>query len=160
MEWPRPRPGAGLSLPFGLRGEQPQNTAVHAGLSPTVASVATVAGVDIRRLNLHTAWSCIPPPLPRSLICSPPLGFWMPKHVCGARLTFRGFWVLGRRCKAPAVKTKRGTWRCRLHGGLSCGPTSPEGKARIAAAARARWADYREGRKLTADSISNLRTGR
>ena len=80
----------------------------------------------------------------------------MPKHVCGADLGV-GLRALGfalhsrnlrrvadgNRCKATAIKTKRGAWRCRLHGGLSCGPTSPEGKARIAAAARAHWAAYR-----------------
>jgi hypothetical protein len=76
----------------------------------------------------------------------------MPKHVCGAITTWAGFFP-GPPCKATAIKTKRGAWRCRLHGGLSCGPTSPEGKARIAAAARARWAAYREGRKGTADAI-------
>jgi hypothetical protein len=31
-------------------------------------------------------------------------------------------------------------WRCRLHGGLSTGPKTAEGLARIAAAARARCA--------------------
>jgi hypothetical protein len=43
------------------------------------------------------------------------------------------------RCKNWAV---RGSKRCRLHGGLSTGPTTPEGKARTAAAlkvGRARW---------------------
>ena len=85
----------------------------------------------------------------------------MPKHICGAWLedtnTRAMMHVLRlgkfakRRCKATAIKTKRGAWRCRLHGGLSCGPTSPAGKARIAAAARARWAAYRECRKNTAD---------
>jgi hypothetical protein len=70
----------------------------------------------------------------------------MPKHVCGARELSYGFAFLGNRCKATAIKTKRGAWRCPLHGGLSSGPKSPEGKARISAAARARWAAYREGR--------------
>jgi hypothetical protein len=43
------------------------------------------------------------------------------------------------RCKNWAV---RGSNRCRLHGGLSTGPTTPEGKARTVAAlkiGRARW---------------------
>ena len=83
----------------------------------------------------------------------------MPKHVCGAdlgaSLRTLGFMVRSRnlrrlaeggRCRETAVKTKRGAWRCPLHGGLSTGPKSPEGKARIAAAARARWAAYREAR--------------
>jgi hypothetical protein len=68
----------------------------------------------------------------------------MPNHLGGARLVFRGFLALGRRCKAPALKTKCGVWRCPLHGGLSSGPKTAEGKARIAAAVRARWAAYRE----------------
>lgn len=80
----------------------------------------------------------------------------MPKHVCGADLgrdmrdlgaflRSRNLWNLGngQRCKVTAIKTKRGAWRCPLHGGLSTGPKSPEGKARISAAARARWAAYR-----------------
>jgi hypothetical protein len=75
----------------------------------------------------------------------------MPKHVCGARIETWGFFG-GDRCKATAIKTKRGAWRCPLHGGLSSGPKSPEGKARISAVARARWAAYREAR-------NSLRTG-
>jgi len=74
----------------------------------------------------------------------------MPKHVCGAWLLYRGILRDGR-CKATAIKTKRGAWRCRLHGGLSCGPTSPDGKARIAAAARARWATYREALRTSSN---------
>jgi hypothetical protein len=65
----------------------------------------------------------------------------MPKRVCGA---WDGpFRFLAQRCRAPAVKTIRGAWRCQLHGGLSTGPKSPEGKARIVAAARPRWEAYR-----------------
>jgi len=51
--------------------------------------------------------------------------------------------MANQRCKATATKTKRGKWRCYLRGGLSTGPKSPEGKARIAATARARWQAYR-----------------
>ena len=77
----------------------------------------------------------------------------MPRHVCGARLDSMGelVWMyrLGLKrlargqCKATAIKTKRGAWRCPLHGGLSTGPKSVEGKARISAAARQRWEAYR-----------------
>jgi hypothetical protein len=81
----------------------------------------------------------------------------VPKHICGADLgadmRLLSFMVSrgqnlrkiadGMRCKATAVKTKRGAWRCPLHGGLSTGPKTPEGKARISAAARARWEAYR-----------------
>ena len=85
----------------------------------------------------------------------------MPKRICGADAG-AGFRVLGMaigsrclrnlantsRCRAPAIKTKRGAWRCPLHGGLSSGPKTEEGKARISAAARARWALYRETKSL------------
>ena len=37
----------------------------------------------------------------------------------------------GQPCKSPAV---RGRKRCRMHGGMSCGPTSIEGRARISKA--------------------------
>jgi hypothetical protein len=43
----------------------------------------------------------------------------------------------GAPCLARVVPGKR---RCRLHGGLATGPTTVEGKARIAAAQRRRWA--------------------
>lgn len=82
----------------------------------------------------------------------------MPKHVCGAWLDpdfmRTGLRALGLRhlnqgrCKATAIKTKRGAWRCPLHGGLSSGPKSAEGKARIAAAARERWAAYRAAKAM------------
>ena len=59
----------------------------------------------------------------------------------------------GQRCEA---KTRRGTacqkpplrdkTRCRLHGGLSTGPKTPEGKARIAAA---HWKHGRRSRAFT-----------
>src|SRR5262249_10836138 len=48
------------------------------------------------------------------------------KEVCGARTR------QGRACERPALKNGR----CRNHGGLSTGPTTPEGKARIAEAQR------------------------
>jgi transcriptional regulator with XRE-family HTH domain len=42
----------------------------------------------------------------------------------------------GGTCQAKPVPGKR---RCRFHGGLSTGPKTPEGKARIAEAQRRRW---------------------
>jgi hypothetical protein len=59
------------------------------------------------------------------------------KILCGAT-TRRGT-----PCQCKAIETKRGAWRCKLHGGRSTGPTSAEGRARIAAAARARHARAR-----------------
>lgn len=66
----------------------------------------------------------------------------MPKHICKA---WDGPYaaIFGKRCKATAIKTIRGAWRCPLHGGLSTGPKTTEGKAKISAAARTRWASYR-----------------
>jgi hypothetical protein len=54
------------------------------------------------------------------------------KIKCGAR-TRRGT-----PCQCKAIRTKRGALRCRLHGGLSTGPRTPEGRARIAEAMRRR----------------------
>ena len=79
----------------------------------------------------------------------------MPKHICKAWDGETGRWF-GRRCDATAIKTTRGSWRCPLHGGLSTGPKSAEGKARIAAAARARWAAYRAERDLNNPQQVNI----
>jgi hypothetical protein len=59
------------------------------------------------------------------------------KRFCGAR-TRRGS-----PCQCKAIQTKRGAWRCKLHGGLSTGPITAEGRARISAAMRARWSLWR-----------------
>jgi len=53
---------------------------------------------------------------------------------CGAR-TRKGVPCL--------VRVEPGKRCCRFHGGLSTGPRTPEGKARIAAAQRRRWAERR-----------------
>jgi hypothetical protein len=50
------------------------------------------------------------------------------KIKCGAR-TRRGT-----PCQCKAIRTKRGAMRCRLHGGLSTGPRTAEGRARISEA--------------------------
>ena len=60
-----------------------------------------------------------------------------PLHSCGAR-TRRGT-----ACQKSPVA---GRTRCRLHGGLSTGPKTPEGKARIAAA---HWKHGRRSRAFT-----------
>lgn len=54
---------------------------------------------------------------------------------CGARTR------KGKRCKAPGYG-KGG--RCRNHGGMSTGPRTPEGRANIAAAVKARWERWRK----------------
>lgn len=53
---------------------------------------------------------------------------------CGAK-TRRGT-----PCRARAIRGKR---RCKFHGGLSTGPKTLEGRDRIAAAQRQRWATWR-----------------
>ena len=53
------------------------------------------------------------------------------RPLCGARNRQRTG------CRMKIVPGKR---RCRFHGGLSTGPKTPEGRARIAAAQRLRWA--------------------
>ena len=59
------------------------------------------------------------------------------QRLCGAK-TRKGF---------PCVRrVVPGRNRCPNHGGLTTGPKTVEGKARIAAAARARWARYRQER--------------
>ena len=54
---------------------------------------------------------------------------------CGARTR------KGTACRALSEPGKR---RCRFHGGRSTGPRTADGKARIAAAQRQRWARWRE----------------
>jgi hypothetical protein len=54
---------------------------------------------------------------------------------CGART---------RKGPTCLVRVEPGKRRCRFHGGLSTGPRTPEGKARIAAAQRRRWAEWCE----------------
>ena len=63
------------------------------------------------------------------------------------------------RSRKCGAKTRKGTpcqmrpipWsrRCRLHGGLSTGPKTAEGRAGIAEAQRRRWAAWRQGTKFT-----------
>jgi hypothetical protein len=42
------------------------------------------------------------------------------------------------------VRVELGKGRCRFHGGLSTGPKTEAGRARITEAQRRRWAAYRE----------------
>src|SRR6202521_6463985 len=41
------------------------------------------------------------------------------------------------------VRVEPGKRRCRFHGGLSTGPRTAEGRARIAETQRRRWAEFR-----------------
>src|ERR1700751_3463183 len=56
---------------------------------------------------------------------------------CGAKTR------VGRPCR---MRVEFGKARCRLHGGLSTGPKTEAGRARIAVAQRRRWRLYRERR--------------
>jgi hypothetical protein len=59
------------------------------------------------------------------------------RPLCGAKCRTRG----GEPCNRRVACDPGGRlWaRCRLHGGASTGPKTDEGKARSAAAVRARW---------------------
>lgn len=72
------------------------------------------------------------------------------RACCGARTRAGG------RCKAQALRSKSGAFgRCRMHGGLSCGPTTKAGKAATANRAReeiiARWAKLRAEGKTSVE---------
>jgi hypothetical protein len=64
---------------------------------------------------------------------------WHPKRKdrprCGAKTRAGGT------CQ---VRVELGKARCRFHGGLSTGPKTKAGRARIAQAQRRRWRAYRE----------------
>ncbi|OYY88342.1 MAG: hypothetical protein B7Y61_02830 [Rhizobiales bacterium 35-66-30] len=62
---------------------------------------------------------------------------WTKRPTCGA--TTRN----GGKCKLHVLP---GKFRCRMHGGLSTGPRTPEGKARISEANRIRWTAWRAKR--------------
>ena len=53
------------------------------------------------------------------------------------------------------VRAEPGNARCRFHGGLSTGPKTVAGRARVAEAQRRRWRQYRERRKLVANRLSD-----
>lgn len=70
------------------------------------------------------------PFLPRRLLRR----LMLPRVPCGARTR------KGTPCRA---KSEPGRRRCRFHGGLSTGPKTAVGRARIAEAQRRRWARWR-----------------
>ena len=68
------------------------------------------------------------------------IGWHEPKQdrpKCGARTRAGGS------CKAPVL---RGKARCRMHGGLSTGPRTADGKARCVAGPKAYWERWRAER--------------
>lgn len=85
------------------------------------------------------------------------LAVWLPKHEIEAALERLGdppksfrreFYceaharTTGKPCRAHALENGR----CKLHGGMSTGPKTVEGRARIGAAQRERWEKYRKSR--------------
>src|SRR5215207_9143830 len=58
------------------------------------------------------------------------------------------------------VRVEAGKRRCRFHGGRSTGPRTPEGKARIAAAQRKRWAECRARIGVRAEPLGHSRDDR
>jgi hypothetical protein len=62
------------------------------------------------------------------------------RPICGAR---------NRQGKPCAVRVEPGKRRCRFHGGLSTGPKTAAGRARIAEAQRRRWIAERARRPTT-----------
>ena len=83
---------------------------------------------------------------------------WKPEHkrkkarpTCGARCRD------GHACKAKAVVDSNDSpinGRCRMHGGLSTGPKTEEGKARSREASRKRMLEFWRRKKLLEDSLA------
>ncbi|MFN3262978.1 MAG: HGGxSTG domain-containing protein [Pikeienuella sp.] len=67
---------------------------------------------------------------------------------CGARTR------TGLPCRAPVVSGKS---RCRMHGGLSTGARTVEGRARIAEAQRARWRRWRAAREVSSTNATEIK---
>jgi hypothetical protein len=65
------------------------------------------------------------------------------RPVCGAKTRAGGTCL---------VRVEFGKARCRFHGGLSTGPKTEAGRARIAEAQRRRWRAYREKRQMSVAS--------
>lgn len=82
------------------------------------------------------------------------------RPLCGARCRSRG----GAPCVARVVVDRDGDGRvrvrgrCRMHGGLSTGPRTAEGRKRVSEAVRERWRRWRE--RQAAESMSRKENGR
>lgn len=71
---------------------------------------------------------------------------WSERPDCGAKSR------TGLSCKNKVIPGKH---RCKLHGGSSTGPRTPEGKARISLAQSKRWAKLRAARNIKTGSQEN-----
>lgn len=97
------------------------------------------------------------------------LAKWLPKHLIEPALatlgeppkSFRRQFhceaharTTGKPCRAHALANGR----CKLHGGMSTGPKTAQGRARIAAAQRKRWEKYRTEKsdELTQTNVAAL----
>lgn len=95
------------------------------------AAGASLQPLPPRRMPPPTAFEMAMLARPAKVIVVPdvPAPPKAPPQLCGAKTRS------GEPCKAKAMPGKR---RCKNHGGMSTGPKTPEGRARIAAAARQR----------------------
>lgn len=83
--------------------------------------------------------------MPTARACHGVLSFTAPTNAARTRCNAKT--RDGHPCRA---KSEPGRARCRLHGGLSTGPKSAEGRERIATAQRQRWQDWRENSRPVA----------
>lgn len=121
-----------IAKALGLRNSTPDHTYARARLGVLRDSQETnIALIDCLYFNRRNR-------RPRNiLIC---------RVVCEARTR------KGKPCRA---KSEPGKQRCRLHGGKSTGPKTPEGRERIAAAQRRRWVKFRLERKCADNALPN-----
>jgi hypothetical protein len=92
----------------------------------------------------RTKWTCSDPQCGVGSSCQAMAAFGLAgdgtQLAYGRRPTCGATNRQGRSCGNKAVPGKR---RCRFHGGLSTGPRTVEGRARIASAQKLRWAKFR-----------------
>lgn len=83
---------------------------------------------------------------------------WRARHSKTARAATKQKPSCNRKCGAltrrrtGCIRPPLENGRCRNHGGLSTGPKSQDGRARIAAAQRRRWAAWRRDRQSSETS--------
>lgn len=115
-----------------------REVARHAGVSPS--TVMRWEGTDFLPLAPTLALRCIAKALRVRLYKKrwPRIG--RPHGVPDLVFTFPSACLATTRCGHPCKKRPvEGKMRCRLHGGLSTGPKTEEGRARCRAAAVAAW---------------------
>jgi transcriptional regulator with XRE-family HTH domain len=103
-----------------------------------MADAFTAAGVPARIPSFKRGHAALQrpasqPPTKQNRPANPKIA-----HRCGAKT---------RKGSPCQMKPQPGKRRCALHGGLSTGPATDAGRARIAEAQRARWAKHREEKR-------------